>query len=95
MFLSSGEEETPTMLGQNHWTRDEGLSRVGDSPSSEDENRSSVRNVVFSSFFEYRTMMKSQKPSHSGWQSVLFDMIESLAKHDPVRLPHESRPAYG
>jgi hypothetical protein len=45
----------------------EGLNRIGVSPtpSPEDRNRSSLRNVVFSTFLEYLTMDKVQEPSNS------------------------------
>jgi hypothetical protein len=43
-----------------------GPNRVGVSlPSPEDGNRSSFRNVVFSSYLEFRTMSKVQEPSKS------------------------------
>jgi hypothetical protein len=51
-----------------HWTLalSNGPSRVGVSfPSPEDGSRSSFRNVVFSSYLEFRTMDKVQKPSDS------------------------------
>jgi hypothetical protein len=42
-----------------------GPSRIGVSPSPEDENRSSFRNVVFSAFLEYWNMDQVQKPINS------------------------------
>jgi hypothetical protein len=53
----------------NHWTQlthSEGPNRMGASfPSPEGGNRSSFRNVAFSSYLEFRTMDKVQKPSDS------------------------------
>jgi hypothetical protein len=65
MCSSSGEgmEQTPTQLGPleranlNHWTR-----ASVPLPSHEDGNRSSFRNVVFSSNLEFLTMDKAHKP---------------------------------
>jgi hypothetical protein len=42
-----------------------GPNRVNVSPSPEDGNRSSFRNVVFYNFLEYRKMDKVQKSSNS------------------------------
>jgi hypothetical protein len=76
-ILPPGEgRETHTLLGHikraqiNQWTwrlaLSKGHNRVGVSlPSPEDGNRSSFRNVVFSSYLEFWTMHKAQKPSDS------------------------------
>jgi hypothetical protein len=42
-----------------------GTNRVGVSPWPENRNRSSFRNVIFSSYLEYRTMDRVHKPSVS------------------------------
>jgi hypothetical protein len=61
LFSSSGEGETPTLLGSleranlNHWTE-------GFPPSPEDGNRPSFRNVVFSSFWNTGRWTKSKNP---------------------------------
>jgi hypothetical protein len=70
MFLSSNEaRETPTLLGSlekanlNHWS-----SEVS-APSPEKRNRSSFRNVVFSSFWNVH------KPNDSDYSIQLFTYI--------------------
>jgi hypothetical protein len=44
-----------------------GLNGVAVSPSPENGNRFSFRNVVFAGFLEYGTMDKVRKPSNSKW----------------------------
>jgi hypothetical protein len=59
--------ETPTVLGsleKANLGQCEGPNRVGVSiPSPEDGIRSNFRNVVFSSYLEFRTMGKVYEPS--------------------------------
>jgi hypothetical protein len=71
LFPPSDEgRDTTTLLGPleranlNHWTT--GSNRAGVSfPSPEDGNTSSFPEVVFSSYLEFRTMDKVNKPSNS------------------------------
>jgi hypothetical protein len=73
LFPSSSDEmETPTLLGYleranfNHCIQSKGPNRLDNSlPSPEDGNRYSLRNVVFSSYLELRTMDKVHAPSDS------------------------------
>jgi hypothetical protein len=83
LFPSLGEgRETSILLGPleranlNHWTLrlalSKGPNRVGVSLTSPAERkRSSFRNIVFSSYLEYRTMDKVYEHSDSEWTVLL------------------------
>jgi hypothetical protein len=78
VFPTSSEgKETHNVLGPlettnlNRWILSKGPNRVDISlPSTEDEKRSSVRNVVFSSYLEFQTIDKVQKTSDSEGQKM-------------------------
>jgi hypothetical protein len=90
MFQSSGDgKETPTLLGRlesgNQWLKKLTLSkrfnRIGvPFSSSEDWNRYSFPNVVFS-IFQFRTMDKVQNPSNSEYMSIASGNFEMCLVH--------------
>jgi hypothetical protein len=50
-------------------------------PSPDAGNRSSFRNVLFSTYLEFRTMDKGHKPSDSGTMAdLIFQFTESLER---------------